>query len=98
MSQSNVSKQCHSLHRDDWMTVSKRKRKESTLWQRRFWEHQISNEQNYQRYIDFNPMNHGLVNRVVDWPHSTSHRYVKDEVYQENWANDGVSVGGDFGE
>ena len=97
-----VSKQCHSLRRDDWMTASKRKRKESTLWQRRLWEHQIRDEQDYERHIDyihFNPVSHGLVNRVVDWPHSTFHRYVKDEVYQENWAGDGVvSVDGDFGE
>lgn len=97
-----VTKQCRSLHRDDWMTASKRKRKESTLWQRRFWEHQIRDEQDYERHIDyihFNPVNHGLVDKVVDWPHSTFHRYVKSEVYQENWAGDGVVfVDGGFGE
>lgn len=82
-----VSKQCHSLRRDNWMTASKRKRKESTLWQRRFWELQIRDDQDYEQhinYIHFYPVTHGLVNKVVDWPHSTFHHYVKNKVYQNN--------------
>ncbi len=40
-----VTKQCGpSLHRDEWMTESKRRRNEYTIWQRRFWEHQIRDE------------------------------------------------------
>lgn len=97
-----VTKQCRLLHRDDWMTASKRKRKESTLWQRRFWEHQIRDEQDYERHLDyihFNPVNHGLVESVVDWPYSTFHRFVTNEVYQENWAGDSiVTIDGGFGE
>jgi putative transposase len=85
-----VSKQCGSeLKRDDWITSSKLQRKESTLWQRRFWEHQIRDERDYQKhmdYIHYNPVKHGLVERVADWPHSTFHRYVRQGVYGMGWA------------
>jgi putative transposase len=36
------------LQRNDWMSESKRRRKESTIWQRRFWEHQIRDERDYK--------------------------------------------------
>jgi len=97
-----VTKQCSSLRRNDWMTASKHKRKESTLWQRRFWEHQIRDEQDYERHMDYmhyNPVKHDFTRSVKDWPYSTFHRYVKEGVYNENWAGDGVlSINQKFGE
>src|ERR1700758_2505145 len=51
------------------------------LWQRRFWEHTIRDENDFERHVDyihFNPIKHGLVERVRDWPHSSFHRYVKE--------------------
>ena len=36
-------------------------------------------------YIHFNPVKHGFVERVVEWPYSTFHRYVRDGVYAEDW-------------
>jgi len=75
-------------HREEWMSDSKRKRRETTIWQRRFWEHQIRSDEEYQIYMDythFNPVKHGLVARVADWPFSTFHRYVKLGVYPEDW-------------
>ncbi|KAA6186000.1 transposase [Thiohalocapsa marina] len=77
------------LHRDDWMSPSKRKHRESTIWQRRFWEHCIRNEGDYgahMDYIHFNPVKHGLVTRVADWPYSTFHRLVAAGVYPPDWA------------
>ena len=81
------------FHKNEWMTPSKKKRRESTIWQRRFWEHQILNEDDYRRHIDyihFNPVKHGLVNEPRTWPYSTFHRYVKMGIYPEDW---GKSVG-----
>jgi putative transposase len=52
-----------------------------TIWQRRFWEHQIRNERDLQRHVDYihyNPVKHGLVRQVEDWPWSTYHKYVKE--------------------
>jgi putative transposase len=76
-----VKKQCASdLHRDDWMNKSKHRRKESTIRQRRFWEHLIRDERDYEKhmdYIHYNPLKHGYVKSVIEWPYSTFHRYVR---------------------
>lgn len=53
---------------------------ERGIWQRRFWEHTIRNETDYARHIDYvhwNPVKHGHVQRVMDWPYSSFHCYVK---------------------
>ncbi len=85
-----VSLACReSHHRTDWMTASKRKHRESTIWQRRFWEHQIRDEHDFVRhadYIHFNPVKHGCARRVAEWPYSTFHRYVRDGVYSQDWS------------
>ncbi len=52
------------------------------IWQRRYWEHAIRNDEDFERHVDyihFNPVKHGHVNRVADWPHSSFHRYVEEE-------------------
>jgi len=64
---------------------------ERGLWQRRFWEHLIRDDEDYARHIDYchiNPMKHGLVARVADWPHSSFHRAVRDGLYASDWAGD----------
>ena len=98
-----VTKQCGpTLLRDEWLTDSKRRRNESTLWQRRFWEHTIRDETDYLRhmeYLHYNPVKHGLVKSVKDWQFSTFHRYVKEGVYPEDWGGRGDEEAGEnFGE
>jgi len=54
--------------------TSRQKRREVTIWQRRFWEHWIRNERDLQRHIDYihyNPVKHGLVNKVCYWESSS---------------------------
>jgi putative transposase len=71
------------------------------LWQRRFWEHTIRDEDDLQRHVDyihFNPVKHGLVQRVRDWPHSSFHRYVQQGLLSEDWAGDVGDAMGDYGE
>jgi putative transposase len=63
---------------------SLKRKGEVCIWQRRFWEHQIRNEQDLQRHVDYvhyNPVKHGLVQQVEDWPWSTYHRYVRQGIY-----------------
>ncbi|WP_081666094.1 transposase [Marinimicrobium sp. LS-A18] len=58
------------------------------FWQPRFWEHFLRDERDWQRhrdYIHFNPVKHGLVRRVRDWPHSSFHRFVERGEYPEDW-------------
>jgi len=59
-------------------------KRERGIWQRRFWEHRILDEHDLQRHVDyihFNPVKHGLVGTVDDWPWSTYHKYVKSGYY-----------------
>lgn len=62
---------------------------ERGIWQRRYWEHLIRDDSNRARHVDYihyNPVKHGYVQRVTDWPYSSFHRYVKRGLYSENWA------------
>jgi putative transposase len=49
-------------------------------------------------YIHFNPVKHGYVGRVMDWPHSSFHRFVRLGVYPGDWAGDAKDEGVVFGE
>ncbi len=83
------------------VSLSRSLRRESGLWQRRFWEHRIHDGDDYQRHMDylhFNPVKHGLVPRVVDWPWSSFHRLVKEGVYPAHWGADAVEDNGEYGE
>jgi putative transposase len=83
-------------------SASRIKRRDGALWQRRFWEHQIRDEDDFARHVDyihFNPVKHGCVQRVSDWPYSTFHRYVKAGIYAPDWGGAQQSdIPGDFGE
>ena len=68
---------------------------EYNLWQRRFWEHTIRDEMDLKRhveYVHYNPVKHGWVARVRDWPHSSFHRYVQAGVYSLDWAGNDVNA------
>ncbi|EOW1327198.1 REP-associated tyrosine transposase [Klebsiella aerogenes] len=62
---------------------------QSQIWQPRFWEHAIRNDEDYRRHMDYvyiNPLKHRLVGCVSDWPYSTFHRDVRQGLYPEDWA------------
>ncbi|MFL9826993.1 REP-associated tyrosine transposase [Rhodoplanes sp. SY1] len=61
------------------------------IWQRRFWEHTIRDDDDLVRHVDYvhiNPVKHGYVGRVRDWPYSSFHRYVRDGLLPLDWAGD----------
>lgn len=71
---------------------------ERGIWQRHYWEHLIQDERDYRHhmnYVHINPLKHGHVTRVADWPYSTFHRYVASGVYPPDWYGsvDGVLQG-----
>jgi putative transposase len=71
------------------------------LWQRRFWEHTIRDEDDFARHVDlvhFNPVKHGLAARVRDWSFSSFHRYVREGILPDDWAGDVGESGADYGE
>ncbi|MGB3695536.1 MAG: transposase [Spirulinaceae cyanobacterium] len=73
------------------ISLSRRKRQESNLWQRRFWEHLIRDEQDFAlhcNYIHYNPVKHGLCKSAQDWQFSTIHRFISQAIYPPNWGLD----------
>jgi putative transposase len=71
--------------------VARRPDGEIALWQRRYWEHTIRNDKDFERHVDyihFNPVKHGLVTRVEDWRYSSFHRYVRDGILPRDWGGD----------
>jgi putative transposase len=82
------------------ISAVRRARHERGIWQRRFWEHLIRDEADYARHVEYcyiNPVKHGLVSRVRDWPHSSFHRDVRAGIIPDDWAGD-VDASGAFGE
>ena len=76
-------------------------KREKGVWQRRYWEHVIRDDRDYARHLDyihFNPVKHGLVSRVCDWPHSSFHQYVARGELPQDWGGDMKDVAGAFGE
>lgn len=70
------------------LSKSRIKRRERGIWQRRFWEHMIRDENDFNRHLDYihwNPVKHGYASNAVDWPHSSFHKYVKMGWYLDNW-------------
>lgn len=68
---------------------TKNKRGEYDVWQKRFWEHTLRNETDYLRHLDYihyNPVKHGLVQYVADWPYSSFHQFVRDGILPKDWA------------
>jgi putative transposase len=82
-------------------TASNITKREKGLWQRRYWEHAIRDENDLARHIDyihFNPVKHGYVSRVCDWPHSSFSRYVAKGLLPADWGGDMKEITGKFGE
>jgi len=76
------------------ISPSRAGRRERGIWQRRFWEHLIRDEFDLERhvhYLHYNPVKHGHVPRVADWPYSSFHRYVRCGWLPVQWG-----CGGDF--
>jgi len=70
---------------------SRHSRRERGIWQRRFWEHLLRDQNDFNRHVDYihwNPVKHGWVDKVRDWPYSSFHRYVGQGVYPEDWRNE----------
>ena len=81
---------------------SRKKKGERGIWQRRYWEHLIRDDLDYERHIDYihyNPVKHGYVKKAADWKYSSIHRYIANGVINRDWgfAEESAGVSG-FGE
>ena len=80
-----------ALPRAEPRSDSRRSKHERGIWQRCYWEHLIRDEADYSKHVDYihiNPVKHGLVARVEDWPYSSFHRYVRAGTLPIDWAGD----------
>lgn len=95
-----VTRDCATWFSQQYLSSSREKRGEGSLWQRRFWEHLIRDEADFARHVDYihyNPVKHGYAANAGDWPYSTFHRYAKQGMYPVDWS--GVAIeSGSFGE
>jgi putative transposase len=64
---------------------------ERGIWQRRYFEHLIRDDNDYARhadYIHYNPVKHGWVRSSAEWPYSTFHSFVERGIYSADWGSD----------
>ncbi len=72
---------------------------ERAVWQRRFYEHSCCDDDDIKRCVDYvhvNPLKHRLVDRVVDWPWSSFHRFVRLGEYSREWGSCNAWYGDEF--
>jgi len=78
-----------ALPRSEDRSPARVRRGERGIWQRRYWEHLIRDDADFRAHMDYvhiNPVKHGLVERVTDWPYSTFHSLIASGVYPVDWA------------
>lgn len=75
-------------------------KRERGIWQRRYWEHLIRNDDDFARHVDYihwNPCKHGHAHQPTDWPYSSIHRFVSAGILLPDWGKD-ESMEHGFGE
>jgi putative transposase len=90
----NLIKREFSRQCPDWykapLTLSRQKKGEQAVWQRRYWEHQIRDDKDFNQHVDYihyNPVKHGYVKVPGDWPFSSFHRFVEKGIYPQEWGS-----------
>ena len=76
------------LPRTESIRASRLGKRERGIWQRRYWEHQIRDDGDLVRhveYVHFNPVKHGYVKQAADWPYSSIHRFIREGRVAETW-------------
>ena len=74
----------------EYRSTVRQRRRERGIWQRRYWEHLLRDDEDYRRHMDYlhyNPVKHGWAKQVADWPYSTFHHHVKSGIYPANWTH-----------
>ncbi len=90
-----------SLEKSEYINDTRRRKRERGIWQRRYWEHQIHDDADLARHVDYihiNPVKHGHVGAPVDWPYSSIHRYIRQGILPAGWAIHRRGSGSGFGE
>jgi putative transposase len=84
-----------SVEDTELLSPSRQAKGERGIWQRRFYEHVLRDDEDYANHVDyahFNPVKHGHVGRPIDWPFSSLHRYIREGILPADWGTDGNVV------
>lgn len=80
------------------VTPAQARRGHRGVWQKRFWEHTIRDEEDLENHCDYahyNPVKHGYVQRPWDWPFSSFRRFVQLGHYPWDWGRrEPLNIGG----
>ncbi|MBL7526630.1 REP-associated tyrosine transposase [Legionella bononiensis] len=79
------------LPKKETITPIQKNRRERGVWQKRFWEHLIRDELDFEHhvnYIHYNPVKHGHVIHPINWPYSSIHQFIRKGFLQPHWACD----------
>ena len=74
--------------RDYVVSEGRKHQRRRGIWQPRYWEHTLEDEDDFERHFDYihwNPVKHGYVRCPGEWPQSSIHRYARLGVYDGNW-------------
>ena len=74
---------------------SRMKNRESTIWQRRYYEHTIRNQKDFQMHLDYihyNPVKHAYVKSAGEWEYGSFQKYVDMGWYDRGWCDFSVDV------
>ena len=89
------------LPKGEYCTASRKKKGERGIWQRRYWEHVIRDERDFNchlEYIHYNPVKHGHAKQASAWQYSSIHRYIANGIIAKDWGQgtkptEGISFG-----
>ena len=90
------TKHCDPVLRPAPSTIRKSKH-EQAIWQHRYWEHQLRDESDFARHVDYihyNPVKHGLTASPMEWPYSSFRRYVEAGIYPSDWGKNIINLEG----
>jgi len=72
------------------------------VWQNRFWDHAIRNQDDLNRHIDYihyNPVKHGIILDPFEYKHSSLNIYYDDDYYNRDWGiKEKLEFEGEYGE
>jgi len=92
------SRQLPKLER---INKSRKTKGERGIWQRRYWEHLIRNDKDFENHVDYihyNPVKHGYVQFARDWQYSTIHKYIDNGLLSREWGQSYDDGGKNYGE
>ncbi|WP_018233411.1 REP-associated tyrosine transposase [Thioalkalivibrio thiocyanodenitrificans] len=89
------------MPRIDSRNASRRAKGERGVWQRRYWEHVVRDDPDFERHVDYihyNPVKHGLVAKPAEWPYSSIHRFIERGILPADWGGRFAPDKNEFGE